>query len=247
MRLVTRAQWGARARRYINRANMDGPVVIHWNGPTVTVNGARSWDHSKCASLIRGIQNYHMDAKGWSDIAYNFMVCPHGYVFEGRGYDVVNGANGTNESNHNSHAVMCLAGRDNSFGDKEKVAVNDIISSIQERTSTKRVFGHRDVHSTECPGDRRYGWIKAGRPEYIAPSVTGTTSRPTLRLGSSGDFVRLIQTIMRDRANQNITVDGSFGPATEKAVKNIQTVGGITADGIVGEATWKIFDKLLAT
>jgi peptidoglycan hydrolase-like protein with peptidoglycan-binding domain len=33
-------------------------------------------------------------------------------------------------------------------------------------------------------------------------------------------------------------VDGSFGQATENAVKNYQKANGLTQDGVVGEKTW---------
>ena len=38
--------------------------------------------------------------------------------------------------------------------------------------------------------------------------------------------------------NTQITVDGSFGPATEAALKVIQGFFGLTQDAICGPATW---------
>lgn len=53
-----------------------------------------------------------------------------------------------------------------------------------------------------------------------------------LKLGASGDDVAELQTLLK------IKSDGSFGPGTEAAVKTWQTAHGLTADGIVGNATW---------
>ena len=80
--MITRAQWGARP--YRPGGNTFAPrlagVTIHWEGPGI---GTRS--HDRCDELARQIQAFHMDTRGWTDVAYNLMVCEHGHVFEGRG------------------------------------------------------------------------------------------------------------------------------------------------------------------
>jgi putative chitinase len=53
-----------------------------------------------------------------------------------------------------------------------------------------------------------------------------------LKVGSSGDDVKKLQSKL------GLAADGSFGPATEKAVKAWQAANGLTADGIVGDGTW---------
>lgn len=53
-----------------------------------------------------------------------------------------------------------------------------------------------------------------------------------LKLGSKGDDVKQLQTKL------GLTVDGSFGPGTETAVKKWQVANGLTADGVVGAGTW---------
>ncbi|MGE4264550.1 MAG: peptidoglycan-binding protein [Desulfovibrio sp.] len=60
----------------------------------------------------------------------------------------------------------------------------------------------------------------------------------TYKNGSSGDDVARIQRALRDAGVFQGTPDGVFGDLTEAAVKAFQTQAGLTADGIVGPATW---------
>lgn len=74
--------------------------------------------------------------------------------------------------------------------------------------------------------------------------ITDSVPPVTLRLGSSGPDVEVIQ----NRLNRIATnypaipkiypVNGAFGPSTEEAVRAFQRTFGLTEDGAVGEATW---------
>lgn len=55
----------------------------------------------------------------------------------------------------------------------------------------------------------------------------------TAKIGSSGLAVRLIQKAL------GITVDGDFGPGTDRALKDWQRRSGLTPDGIAGPNTYK--------
>ena len=61
---------------------------------------------------------------------------------------------------------------------------------------------------------------------------------PTLRNGSQGNFVYLLQYLLTQNG-YNISVDGAFGQNTTNAVTAFQTANGLTADGIVGANTWR--------
>lgn len=75
-------------------------------------------------------------------------------------------------------------------------------------------------------------------------SITETYPRPSLRAGSSGVEVRVLQSelnrISRDYPliPKIAVVDGVFGSDTENAVKAFQTQFELTPDGVVGKATW---------
>jgi putative chitinase len=57
-----------------------------------------------------------------------------------------------------------------------------------------------------------------------------------LKLGSKGEDVKKLQEKL------GLKPDGSFGPNTEKSVKDWQKKNGLTSDGVVGDATWvKLF------
>jgi len=73
----------------------------------------------------------------------------------------------------------------------------------------------------------------------ISPADTPTPilvfaypGRPVVR-GSTGDSVKLVQAVV------GATVDGDFGAATERRVRDWQAKNGMLADGVVGPVTWK--------
>ena len=113
MRLVTRAEWQALSpsEDWCPVAGADG-VKIHYAGSSVPADLADPGAHQRCADLVRDIQARHManTEQGWIDVAYSALVCPHGFVFEGRGLHRENGANGNRSLNRAHYAVCALAG-----------------------------------------------------------------------------------------------------------------------------------------
>lgn len=71
------------------------------------------------------------------------------------------------------------------------------------------------------------------------PTATPTVSpAPTsLRLGSTGEHVRQLQTRLNALGFTVGTVDGSYGAKTQHAVTEFQKAAGLTADGIAGSKT----------
>jgi len=64
-----------------------------------------------------------------------------------------------------------------------------------------------------------------------------------LRLGSTGESVRVMQQYMNDLAGvfptiPRLNADGAFGPLTENAVRAFQSLFGLAVDGVIGPATW---------
>src|SRR5699024_3128610 len=74
------------------------------------------------------------------------------------------------------------------------------------------------------------------------PSSTSTppssSKCPTLRMGSQGSDVRRLQRLLREEGFNPGSIDGIFGPQTQRAVIAFQRSENLTPDGIVGVNTW---------
>ena len=70
---------------------------------------------------------------------------------------------------------------------------------------------------------------------------TTASTVPYLKSGDKNEAVKVMQTVLIDLGFSCGTsgADGSFGPATVKAVKAYQKAVGITQDGICGRDSWK--------
>lgn len=125
---------------------------------------AATTSHERCASIWRAWQSFHMapvsaGGRGWSDIAYNSGVCPHGYRFEGRGPGVRSGANGTNDGNSRSCATCYIAGAGDPLTDGAKRAFGDEFVRI-----SRARWQHGDWKATACAGLAIRAWQRAGWP-----------------------------------------------------------------------------------
>lgn len=75
---------------------------------------------------------------------------------------------------------------------------------------------------------------------HTAVVVSADDEFPTLRKGSKGSYVRLLQReLNKVITNIQLDDDGDFGPLTEISTIDFQKRKGLRADGIVGPKTWK--------
>ncbi|MFN7141170.1 MAG: N-acetylmuramoyl-L-alanine amidase, partial [Limisphaerales bacterium] len=80
--ICTRSCWGARAPKCsLSQMSALNRAIIHHTAGASDFN-TTGLENSK--TIVRGVQNLHMDSNGWCDIAYHFLVDKHGNIFEGR-------------------------------------------------------------------------------------------------------------------------------------------------------------------
>lgn len=155
--MISRAQWGARKARHRDSLPLSriDTIVIHYSA-------AYHDEFPSYSARVRETQNFHMDVRGWNDIAYNFLVARDGTLFEGRGWDTMPAAT----EHHNSHTIaICFLGSDkvgrDDVTDAGRKALANFIRDVNKRAKrTLKVKGHRDFNSTDCPGNELYHWIQ---------------------------------------------------------------------------------------
>jgi hypothetical protein len=157
---VSRSGWGAKAplsRPTVLLASRVDTIVYHYTA----ANADEQAEHRNCAQRVRGVQAFHQNSRGWNDIAYNYLVCKHGYIYEGRGIENKSAATGV----HNGHTLaVCFLGDDTLDRDDVTIAGRQALVEIsrwirQRRPAISKYAGHRDFMSTSCPGNELYTYI----------------------------------------------------------------------------------------
>ncbi|TMW40784.1 hypothetical protein DOY81_014135, partial [Sarcophaga bullata] len=130
---------------------IEGPVdivvICHTGGESSTST-------SRNMELIRNIQTYHVDTKGWEDIGYNFLIGCDGNVYEGRGWGVV----GAHTYGYNRRSIgITFIGSFTGVLPTEKAleaCKNLLMRGVNEGhlTNDFKLLGHRQCIETVSPG-----------------------------------------------------------------------------------------------
>lgn len=165
MKLITRAQLGWPASAAPDQATTRG-VKVHYEGTPVSRDLLD--DHDRCIQEWKAIRKSHLanTAENYSDIAYNYGACPHGYLLEGRGIGKRTGANGNQDLNRAHYAIVGLVGSSGLVEptDAMLAAIRDGIDLLRKHGAGAEVKGHRDGYATACPGEALYAWVRKGAP-----------------------------------------------------------------------------------
>jgi hypothetical protein len=176
--VISRSDWGAAwPSSDPGPQAQDQGLILHWEGPRMW-GDLWAFAHDSCYGKVRGIQNYHM-THGYSDIAYNFVICPHGFIFEGRGGAKANAASGDYDVNHHTIAVCFLWGEGDEIihpgpGNDSIDALNALrnYSLAPNGPLSWEVRPHRAIVQTACPGDTLafIAGVLNGQPQQDIPA-----------------------------------------------------------------------------
>ena len=196
---------------------------------------------SKCTA--QQIHQWHL-ANGWVGIGYHFFVRKDGSVYRGRPEDTV----GAHARNNNYDSVgICFEGNfmTETMPIAQKWAGQELVQHLKDKYGISKVQKHSDVNATGCPGTHfPFKEVSEGvAADKPTESTVGgfTAVFPQISKGSKGDKVRVLQELLLGRGYDLGTygADGDFGETTHRRVVAFQVANGLTADGIVGENTWR--------
>ncbi len=147
------------------------------------------------------IQDFHQNGRGWIDIAYHFLIDPMGNIFEGRPIKAV----GAHVKNHNTgnigisimgdyhppaHDIFTDATRD-SF-----VAVGRYLKDTYE-VNVSSFYAHRELGSTDCPGDDLYAKKNLLRDLIFTPQLQAVQVNPETPAAVSPRQTKSLQQLLQ--------------------------------------------------
>ncbi|MEV2274024.1 peptidoglycan recognition family protein [Nocardiopsis sp. NPDC049922] len=216
-----RTYFGWSASSPADYADPESGLVVHYNGPATGLTG-----HGDCVAYWKATRDGHVSGNGWADIGYSFGISTEGGIFEGRGLNRYQAAQGTTSGNRNWYSVSLMIGE----GERPTDAQIDGVRRLRARLMSEhgvsgRVLGHRDFSSTSCPGSLLYDLVEDGTFEQPPGSPTPTTTEghdPMLGLtkGDSGRPVTALQQVLLycGASLPQYGADGGYGQETADAV-----------------------------
>lgn len=262
MKLVTRAQLGWPASAAPTQTSTKG-VKVHYEGTEVSTRLLT--DHAECLAEWKAIRKSHLanTKENYSDIAYNYGACPHGFLLEGRGIGKRTGANGNQDLNKAHYAIVGLVGSSGLTEPTDAMlgAIRDGIELLRQHGAGTEIKGHRDGYATACPGPKLYAWVQKGAPRPTGTVTETTPAKPKVSLAhvvyaarhdpaaAQGHTTHKAEVLTVERALKaegllaSQYVDGSFGTKTLEAYARWQRSPagggyvGTDADGIPGAAS----------
>ena len=256
--VVDCAGWGARANSEIVPVWNQKPVKILVHH-TATPNQANV-NQAAAFSLVRSIQNFHMDRRGWLDTGQHFTVSRGGFVMEGRhrSLEIVRAGRQQVEGAHCTGQNIVAIGIENegTYTSVDPPAalwnrLRDLCAWICSRYGIHptELYGHRDFKNTACPGDRLYGLLPKLRTEVAAVLGQRVTtvvkaSWPLLQPGDRGPEVTAAQYLLRDAHVTTSAPTGVFDTATDAAVRRFQAATRAEeVNGILGGESWPVLAR----
>ena len=218
----------------------DGSVKVYQTLP---------WDH-RCWGVGSGKNG------SYNATHIQFEICEDGLTNEAYYKEAFNLAKelcaflcekyGISVDNVVGHYEAAEAGYGSNHGDPRNWQKKFGGSMDQFRKDVKKLLGQVDGNTvvTEPVTSVKPPQQETKPPEpTTAQTASGVINMTTLRKGSKGTQVKVLQWLLNENGFDAGKIDGDFGSNTQSAVKAYQKAKKLSVDGVVGKNTWT---KLLA-
>jgi hypothetical protein len=154
--LVKRSAWTSQGIKGNN--NPMGTVTritIHHTGE----HG--NWADISDTEIVKRIDRYHTNEKKWAAIGYHYLVGKDGRIYEGRPV-AYQGAHVSTQNENNLGISVIGDFTDRLPTDRQLSALRSFLDDQRRLygVGKGRVYGHRDLHPSLCPGEALYGWVR---------------------------------------------------------------------------------------
>ncbi|MSV48703.1 MAG: hypothetical protein F2914_06715, partial [Actinobacteria bacterium] len=215
-----RTEWGARSTSTSVGSTVKLAVVHH---------SASSNDYSpaEVPGVLRSIQAYHMDGRGWSDIAYNFVVDKYGGIWEGRGGGIDKPVIGAHAMGFNTNSVGVMVIGDYTAAKPTAAALESVSQVIGWKLALHRVDPGGRVDFTSLGSTKYAAGVVVNLPRVVGHQQIGLTGCP-------GSIQNAIGNIANRTQDWAAFVAATMGP--------IGSFGGVVAgvDGTMTAIGWVV-------
>ncbi|MEM6751173.1 MAG: peptidoglycan recognition family protein [Planctomycetota bacterium] len=164
--VVPRDQWaryGANTREIHAMAGIQRITLHHEGAKPVSFR-----DYQRTAEHLERLRRSHVGSRGWSDLGYHFVVDRAGRVWEGRSLAY----QGAHVRDHNPHnvGVMLLGNFERQAPTRAQLrAAFNTVQGLKGKygVPTRRVYTHRELVPTACPGRLLQAEIESARKQKL--------------------------------------------------------------------------------
>jgi len=113
-------------------------------------------------TTVESIRGYHMNSLGWRDIGYHYLIAQD-MIRLGRPVHI----QGAHCSGNNEDSIGVAVIGDYRYGkdDFDSGTLAILLEDLCRQYPGVRIFGHKELANTLCPGEQIMDWLKAWRAE----------------------------------------------------------------------------------
>ncbi len=156
-KVVPRSQWTTNKLRKNRKAmGQINRITIHH---TSEHGNMMTWSDKK---IVQSIENYHRNERKWACIGYHYLIGRDGTIYEGRPARY-QGAH-TRNANSKNLGISVIGDFNKKLpSHRQLAALRSFLNDKRQfyGVSTRRVYGHRDLSPSRCPGDKLYAWVQS--------------------------------------------------------------------------------------